>query len=84
MSVEEFEAELQRRKVPTTAYSIGSDDTEAYCLVHELDGWHVYYSERGNRNSERVHAAESAACQDLLERLLRDGTVQRWIDEHRD
>jgi hypothetical protein len=84
MRVGELEVELQRRRVPAIAYSIGRDANEAYCLVRELDGWHVYYSERGNRNSERVHAAESVACQDLLERLLRDGSVQRWIDERRE
>lgn len=84
MRVEELEVELRRRKVPVIAYSIGTDENEAYCLVHEADGWHVFYSERGNRNSERVHTAESAACQDLLERLLRDGSVQRWMDEHQE
>lgn len=83
MTVDDLHAELRRRKVPSIAYSLGRDEDEAYCLVREPDGWHVYYSERGNRSSERVLDSESAACEELLERVLHDGAVRRWIDMQR-
>jgi hypothetical protein len=50
---------------------------ETYTLISEADGWHVYYSERGQRNEERVHVTEAAAAIDLLERIARDPTTRR-------
>ena len=63
-------------------YSIGRDENETYCLVQEPDGWHVYYSERGNRNAEKVLASESEACEELARLVLTDRTVRDWMDEH--
>lgn len=80
--IDELRSELQRRKAPGFAYSIGRDENETYCLVQEPDGWHVYYSERGNRNEEAVFASESAACEELLRWVLNDRTVREWMDEH--
>lgn len=74
--------ELERRAIPSFAYGIGRDENEAYCLVPQDDGWHVYYSERGKRNAEAVFDSESAACGELLRRLLNDETLQRWMEEH--
>ncbi|MFI2363055.1 hypothetical protein [Promicromonospora sp. NPDC019610] len=82
MTINELRADLQRRQVPELAYSIGRDENESYCLIRERDGWHIYYSERGNRNAETVFASESAACEELLRWLLNDRTVREWIDEH--
>ncbi len=73
---------LRRLKVPATVYRLGGDENEAYCLVAEPDGWHVYYSERGNRNSEEVLPSESAACERLLMRVLSDGSVLSWMEDH--
>lgn len=42
------------------------DDWEVGAMTHEPDGWHVFYAERGERTSERVHATESDACEDFL------------------
>ncbi|WP_285100707.1 hypothetical protein [Promicromonospora sp. MEB111] len=81
MTIDELRAELQRRQVPELAYSIGRDENETYCLIQEPDGWHVYYSERGNRNAEKV-LAESAACDELFSRLLNDRAVREWMNEH--
>ncbi|MEU4385691.1 hypothetical protein [Promicromonospora sp. NPDC023805] len=82
MTIEELRSELRRRKVPGFAYSIGRDENETFCLVQEPDGWHIFYSERGIRSSERVLASESAACEELVRRVLGDSVVQSWMDEH--
>jgi hypothetical protein len=47
---EELITFLEKRGIPQSSYSIGSDRDEAYCLVREGQEWLVYYSERGNRN----------------------------------
>jgi hypothetical protein len=73
-------AELQRRRVPGDAYSVGSDRNEAYCLTGSDGEWHVYYSERGNRNADQVFASEDAACEELLRRLLSDGAIRRLME----
>jgi hypothetical protein len=49
-SVNELYSFLEREGIPRTAYSIGTDQDESYCLVPQGDEWLVYYSERGNRN----------------------------------
>lgn len=79
-NVKELRAELEKLGVPSCAYSIGSDENESYCLVHESDGWHCYYSERGNRVDEAIFAREQSACEDILRRLLGDGAVRRAME----
>jgi hypothetical protein len=76
----ELRATFRRLSVPDSAYSIGRETNEAYCLIEEVDGWHVYYSERGNRNAEQVFSSESAAAEELMLRVLDDGAVRRSID----
>ena len=82
MKLDELGFEFRRLNVPTFAYSLGRDENESYCLVCKADGWHVYYSERGSRNSEEVLPSESAACNQILERVLGDGAVRRWMEHH--
>ncbi|MGN8246137.1 hypothetical protein ACTHAM_003272 [Cellulomonas soli] len=81
MTLDELGAKFRRLNLPASAYSLGRDANESYCLVVGPDGWHVYYSERGNRNSEEVLPSESEACRRLLERVLHDGSVRRWMDD---
>ncbi|MEV1130535.1 hypothetical protein [Agromyces sp. NPDC049794] len=73
----DLRAELHRLSVPDSAYSIGYDSNEAYCLIEETDGWHVYYSERGRRNGEHVFSSEAHAGGELLRRILADGAMSR-------
>jgi hypothetical protein len=82
VTLDELRAELLRLKAPTFAYSIGNDENEAYCLVFEADGWHVYYSERGRRSSEQTFASESDACRELIRRVMNDGAVREWMEAH--
>lgn len=76
MNTTEVQVALQTLGFPAAAYTIGMDRNETYCLVPSGAGWHVYYSERGNRNEERVFTVEDEACHDLLDRLHRDSSVQ--------
>lgn len=80
MNTWEISTLLQSMGAPADAYSIGADRNEAYCLLPEQGRWHVYYSERGNRNNESVFANEAEACQALLDALMRDGIVRSRID----
>ncbi|WP_062432889.1 hypothetical protein [Herbidospora daliensis] len=57
-------------------HSIGRDLDERYCLVEAPDGWHVYYSERGQKSGLRIFRDEDAACRALLRDVLADHGVQ--------
>jgi hypothetical protein len=81
MNSAELNSELRRRQVPRDAYSLGRDRDEAYCLVGGEGEWRVYYSERGNRNDERVLTSEAEACEERLRRLLSDGAVRRYMED---
>jgi hypothetical protein len=72
MDTAELAAQLQAERVPAGRYSIGVDANESHCLVLEEGRWHVYYSERGHRNDERVFASEAQACRALLDALWDD------------
>lgn len=59
-----------------SVYSVARERNETYCLVEEADGWHVIYSERGNRNSERVFMSKAAASDELVRLVTNDGAIQ--------
>jgi len=80
MRVEELRAELHGRRVPRTVYCIGGEQNESHCIVEEHGSWHVFYSERGCRNSEEVFSQEPAACQEFLSRILGDGAIVAWME----
>lgn len=82
MTIENLRGELQRRGIPKFAYNIGKDEDETYCLIEEPDGWHVFYSERGKRIDEQVFSSEVAACDELLQIVLKDGVVRQWMEEN--
>jgi hypothetical protein len=82
MSIDDLRTELQHRKIPAFAYSIGQDQNETYCIIAEHGEWHVYYSERGARNSEQVYISEADACDELMRRVLGDRAIQQWMAEH--
>jgi hypothetical protein len=82
VTVDELRGELMRLRIPEFAYSVGGDQNESYCLVLEDARWHLYYSERGNRNSEQVFTSESEACEELLRQVLNDRALRDWMKEH--
>jgi len=65
---------LRQFEVRPDSYDLSGADIgdEAQVVTQEFDGWHVFYSERGLRTSERVFEKEDYACDEVLLRLARD------------
>ena len=73
MNKELLDGVLQRFGVDPKFYDLeGQAQDDAFVLRREGDGWHVFFAERGLRRDESVHATESGACDDLIERISRD------------
>ena len=67
MTVNELDAFLIEKKVPTELYSLDGDlPNEAYCIEKTSSGWHVYYSERGKKNTIGRFGSEEAAVRCFL------------------
>jgi hypothetical protein len=77
MKADELRHRLVQLKVPESAYSLGRDRDESYCLILENGLWRVFYSERGNRVGERAFSDNREAAEELLHRLLSDELVRR-------
>lgn len=68
---------LEAEGVRGDAYALnGEHRDEAYCLEQETRGWTVYYEERGEQTGQRRFESEDAACQYLLNLILRDSTTR--------
>ena len=74
---------LDRESVNPNSYGLEGADglpvqerEERYFMEHTASGWSVYYSERGLRSGEQSFTTEEAACQHLLDLLLRDRTTR--------
>lgn len=64
--------------ISTDSYTIDRDLDETHCLLSTAGGkWSVYYSERGHRRDQVIHAEEVDANNDLFNRLLNDDTTRR-------
>lgn len=82
MNVDELKHELLSRGLRPTAASFQGgilSAPEQYCITNENGIWEVYYYERGNKNALKQFVDESAACEDLRARLLRDKTA--WLPD---
>ncbi len=63
MNKKELKINLDKRKVPVTAYSLeGGFPNEAYCIGFSNDLWEVYYSERGRKSGLKLFDNEDEAC----------------------
>jgi hypothetical protein len=66
---------LDEHGVAPFSYSLtGAQIFEGFVMRQTPEGWIVFYTERGRDDSPVVHATEAAACRDVVERLLNDGT----------
>ena len=66
-------AVLAANGVSERAYHLyGAHQDDALVLDHRLDGWIVFYSERGGEEVLATHASEAEACLDLLNPLLQE------------
>lgn len=64
--------------VDPRTYRLGSTaESDVYVLERSSGGWAVFYSERGNRNSEAWYPAEGQALDELQRRLDHDPTTRR-------
>lgn len=79
----DLEARLKEQKINPRSYSLnGGLPSETYVLSDEGNGkWSVYYSERGERSSERLFKSEADACEDLFRRLISDPLAKWWPDK---
>lgn len=75
MNRNQLQSELQRRAVPTWAYSLyGSDYDDSVVLQQLPNGrWSVYHFERGVKSNVREFDREDDACDNLLSRLRECG-----------
>jgi hypothetical protein len=64
------------------AYSLRGGAPDECLVLNRLNGgWDVFYSERGQRNSQRWFKTEAEACEYLRARLIRDPTARKaWRD----
>jgi hypothetical protein len=78
MNREELRQRLDAEGIRKDAYDLGGTPCEE-CLRLErvVDGWVVYYAERGLRTNERYFNSESEACSYLADRLIRDPTTRQ-------
>lgn len=73
MNTQELARRLEEAGIEPDAYDLnGNDRSECYVLLREIIGWSVYYSERGSRTESKRFLTESAACEYLLSRLIRE------------
>ena len=71
MNKQELEEVLLLNKVPKDLYSLsGGLPNESYCLEKKKSRWHVYYSERGIKTTDKHFNSESEACQFILRKLV--------------
>ena len=55
--------------MPINDYSLGRDRDERTCLVETDEGWVVYYTERGRRESLKLFSSLAIASKHLIELL---------------
>jgi len=60
---------LTQNKIDPDYYSIGEEKNESLCLVEDLSGWCVFYSERGRRTEPKYYYTECDACKAFLSRI---------------
>jgi hypothetical protein len=80
MNKAELLQRLREAKINPHAYCLeGGSPGDTYVLSDEGYGkWAVYYSERGERNDEKIFRSESEACEDLYRWIMGDPST-RWV-----
>lgn len=63
MKLNELEDILQKNNIPKESYELNREqDTEVHRIIHCINNWEVYYSERGNKNELKCFSNEDDAC----------------------
>jgi hypothetical protein len=77
MNRQELHARLEAQGIRPDTYDLeGTPCEECLRLERAVDGWDVYYAERGLRTNERHFNTEAEACSYLAEHLMRDSTTR--------
>ena len=82
MNRRELEGTLSAAGIRADAYYLGYAepnpvlDSERLILEQTVDGWSVWYSERGLRSGEHFFQNEDAACRYVLSALTKDPTTR--------
>lgn len=80
MNKESLQLLLTKNKITPFAYSLsGGLPNEKYVLDQGIDKWSVYYSERGQRNNEKIFKSEDEACQYMFKQLINDRTTRIFV-----
>lgn len=67
MKLNDLRKMMDKSKMSTYGYSINSEEqNEAYHIKKVESGWHIYYMERGNRNSYGIFDKEEEAIQKFI------------------
>ncbi|MBV1910613.1 MAG: hypothetical protein KUG78_15025 [Kangiellaceae bacterium] len=76
MNIAEAKAKLEQLGINNNSYSMDdSTANEKYCVFDNYGKWSVYYSERGNRNNEKIFDSESDALEYFVELVSSDSTI---------
>lgn len=80
MNRQELLLRLKEAEINPNSFCLeGGSPGDRYVLSDEGYGkWAVYYSERGERNDEKVFKSESDACAELYNWIMADPTT-RWF-----
>lgn len=70
MTVNDVAEILHLAQVDPTTYKLYGVADDMCCLFPSGQAWHVFYSEKGNRNDERIFDSEDAACVYFVKWLL--------------
>lgn len=85
MNSEQLRDLLRKDGVPAFLYNLdgyGRND-ERFCLEYTANGWHVYYSERGEKTTSKMFKSEDAACQYIYNELMRTLRISNNIRKSR-
>ena len=74
MKKEELQNLLREKKVPDYYYNLDNvgEIDQRVCLEFNGESWIVYYSERGKRFDLVKYSTEDEACNDILNRLVKN------------
>ena len=70
MNMASLKTMLEAKCVDPRAYSIGRDRDESWVVARDRGYWTFYYSERGNKNSQRWFKSEDAVGEYALSEIL--------------
>jgi hypothetical protein len=75
---------LVERDINPACYELEGRPVEgAHVLEQQGDGWHVFYTERGETFNERVFASESDACEYFLKEITKtESTTMDALRKH--